>query len=34
MPQVADSELLLSVDVTCLIFQHKNISEIEFQCAL
>ena len=34
MPQAADSELLLSADVTCLIFQHKDISEIEFQYAL
>ena len=34
MPQAADRELLLSADVTCLIFQHKDISEIEFQYAL
>ena len=29
MPQVIDSELLLHADDICLIFQHKNITEIE-----
>ena len=29
MPQVVDYELLLYADETCLIFQHKDITEIE-----
>ena len=29
MPQAVDCELLLYVDDTCLIFQHKDITEIQ-----
>ena len=29
MPQAVDCELLLYTDDTCLIFQHKDITEIE-----
>ena len=29
MPQAVDCELLLYADDTCLIFQHKDITEIE-----
>ena len=29
MPQPVDSELLLYVDDTCLVFQHRNIKTIE-----
>ena len=29
MPQAVDCELLLYADDTCLIFQRKNITEIE-----
>ena len=29
MPQAIDCELLLYADDTCLIFQHKDIHEIE-----
>ena len=29
MPQAADSELLLYVDDTCLVFLHRNIKTIE-----
>ena len=29
MPQAVDCELLLYADDTCLIFQHKDIIEIE-----
>ena len=29
MPQPVDCELLLYIDGTCLIFQLKNITEIE-----
>ena len=29
MPKVVDCELLLYADVTCLIFQYKEIPEIE-----
>ena len=29
MPQAVDCELLLYADDTCLIFQHKDIAEIE-----
>ena len=29
MPQAVDCELLLYADNTCLIFQHKDITEIE-----
>ena len=29
MPQAVDSELLLSADDTCLVFQHMNIKAIE-----
>ena len=29
MPQAFDCELLLYADGTCLIFQHKDITEIE-----
>ena len=29
MPQALDCELLLYADDTCLIFQHKDITEIE-----
>ena len=29
MPQTVDSELLLAVDDTCLVFQHKDIKTIE-----
>ena len=28
-PQAVDCELLLCADDTCLIFQHKDITEIE-----
>ena len=29
MPQAVDCELLLYADDTCLIFQHKDVTEIE-----
>ena len=29
MPQAVDCELLLYADDTCLIFQHKDITQIE-----
>ena len=29
MPQPVDCEMLLYADDTCLIFQHKDITEIE-----
>ena len=29
MPQAVDSELLLYVDDTCLVFQHKDTKTIE-----
>ena len=29
MPEAVDCELLLYADDTCLIFQHKDITEIE-----
>ena len=29
MPQAVDCELLVYADETCLIFQHKDITEIK-----
>ena len=29
MPQAVDCELLLYADDTCLVFQHKDITEFE-----